>query len=287
MWRYSRKLRNCGSFLLAAAILFVVAPLLSAQTAKELISDACYNEIQQHKRDMLWTNQIERRENGHVYLEREIETHSGSVHRLFLVDGHVPSPSERKSDDDRLRVLMKSPRVQETMRKSQEADKKKAEDLLSLIPQAFLFEDQGKQGNLQKLGFHPNPAYKPTSFEETALRALTGYVLIDLQEKRLVELSAVLTQQVDFGLGLLGSLKKGGSVDVKRTRVQSGIWKTSSTKINVSGHIVLIKAINKKQDETQSHFTSVSSDISVDQAIKALLESGSIDSTEALNRINF
>lgn len=287
MRRCNQKLRNHGSFLLAAAILFVAVPLLTAQTAKELISDACYNEIQQHKQNMLWTNQIERRENGHVYLEREIETHSGSVHRLFLVDGHEPSPSERKSDDDRLRVLMNSPRAQETMRKSQEADKKKTEELLSVIPQAFLFEDLGKQGNVQKLGFHPNPAYRPRSFEETAMHALSGYILIDLQEKRLVELSAVFTQQVDFGLGLLGSLKKGGSVDVKRTKVQPGIWKTSLTRIDVSGHIVLIKAINKKQDETQSHFTSVSSDISVDQAIKALLESGSVDSLETLNRVTF
>lgn len=271
---------------LLVGVLFLV-PAVSAQSAKQLIADACHNELQQHAHDTFWASQIQRRENGHIYMEREIETPSGSVHRLFLIDGRKPSPSERKNDDDQLRRLMSNPRDQELLSKTHDADQKKDSHLLSVIPQAFLFEDQGRQGDAEKIGFRPDPAYKPKTFEETALHSLNGTMLIDLNEKRLVELSAMVTQQVDFGFGLLGSLKKGGTIDVKRTRIRPGIWKTILTRIDISGRVVLIKAINKTMDETQSHFTPVPSDVTVDQAIRALLASGSIDSAENLTIRNF
>ena len=219
--------RNCGRLLLLTAGLIGTVPLLSAQTAKELMADACYNEIQQRKHDSFWTSEIQRREDGHVYLEREIETPSGPVHRLILVDGHEPSLVQRKGDDDQLRKLMSNPKAQQEMRKSHESDEKTIETLLSVIPNAFLFEDLGRQGNAERLGFRPNPAYVPKSYMEIAMHALSGTVLIDRQEKRLVELSAILKQQVNIGFGLVGSLKKGGTIDVRHARIQPGTWKPS------------------------------------------------------------
>ena len=131
---------------------------------------------------------------------------------------------------------MNNPNTQEAILKAREADERKVDDLLRVIPDAFLFDDQGKQGGFEKLEFSPNPAYKPKSYEEMALHAMTGILLIDLQEKRLAQISATLTQQVEFGHGLIGSLKRGGTIEVKRTRLSTGIWKTSSTRIDINGH---------------------------------------------------
>jgi hypothetical protein len=256
--------------LFVASGLLSVLPQLSAQTAKELMADACYNELQQRKQDPLWASQVQRRIGGHVYLEKEIETAGGPVHRLLLVDGHEPSPSERTQDDDRLRELMNNPNAQEAMKKARQADERKVDDLLRVIPDAFLFEDQGEQGGLEKLGFSPNPAYKPKSYEETALHAMSGIVLIDLQEKRLAQIAATLTQQVEFGHGLIGSLRKGGTIEVKRARLSPGIWKTSSTRMDINGRIVLFKIISKRQDETQSDFTPEAPDTSIEQALEKL-----------------
>jgi hypothetical protein len=256
--------------LLVVSGLLSVLPSLSGQTAKELMADACYNELQQRKQDPLWASQVQRRTGGHVYLEKEIETAGGPVHRLLLVDGHEPSPSERRQDDDRLRKLMNNPNAQEAMKKAQQADERKVDDLLRVIPDAFLFEDQGQQGGLEKLGFSPNPAYKPKSYEETALHAMRGIVLIDLQEKRLAQISATLTQQVEFGHGLIGGLKKGGTIEVKRARLSPGIWKTSSTRMDINGRIILFKTISKQEDETQSDFTPEAPDTSIEQALEKL-----------------
>jgi hypothetical protein len=232
------------------------------------MADACYNELQQRKHDSLWASQVQRHTDGHVYLEKEIETVGGPVHRLLSVDGRAPSPSERRQDDDRLNKLIDSPKAREVMKSSREADEKKVDDLLRVIPEVLLFEDQGKQGGMERLRFRPNPAYKPKSYEETVLHALNGIIMIDLQEKRLAQITATVTQQVEFGHGLIGSLKEGGAIEMKRTRLSPGIWKTSSTRFDINGRMLLFKTISKKQDETQSDFQPVAPDTSIEQALK-------------------
>src|SRR5258705_13016129 len=185
-------------------------PPPSAQTGKELMADACYNEVHQRKQNVLWASQVQRRTADHVYLEEEIETVEGPIHRLISVDGHEPSPSERKHNDDRLRDLMQNPKVRLAAKKNREADENKFGVLLRVMPDGFLYEDQGYQEGLEKLAFHPNPAFAPKTYEETALHAMSGVILIDLNEKRMARFSGILTQQVDFGFGVIGQLKKGG-----------------------------------------------------------------------------
>src|ERR1700680_678266 len=194
---------DCRFLALVAFWVVSVFPLLSAQNPKQLMTDACENELRQRKQNPLWASDVERRTARHVYREQEIDTVDGRVRRLLSVDGHEPSPSERKQDDDRLRDLRENPKARLTLKKNREAEEKKVDDLLRVIPDVFLFEDQGKQGGLERLTFVPNPAYRPATYEETALHAMSGLVLIDLREKRLARFSGTLTQQVNFCPGLL------------------------------------------------------------------------------------
>jgi hypothetical protein len=255
---------------LVAFCLLSVLPAWSAQSGKELIADACYNERHQLEHKTLWSSGIQRRTGGHVYLEKEIETVDGPVHRLISVDGNEPSPSERKRDDEHLGNLLQNPNAGLQLKKDHDADEGKAADLLRLIPEAFLFEDQGSQGSLEKLAFRPNPAYKPKSYEERVLHAMSGVILVDVEEKRLAQLSATLLQQVDFGYGVVGRLKQGGTVNVTRVRVSPGIWKTSSSRIDLNGRFILFKTISKQQDVVRSDFKPVASDTTIAQAVQQL-----------------
>ena len=250
--------------------LLSVWPQLSAQTGKELMADACYNEAHQREQNALWASQVQRRTSDHVYLEEEIETVEGPIHHLISVDGHEPSPSERTQNDDRLRDLLQNPKARLAAKKNREADEKKFGELLRVMPDVFLYEDQGNHGGLEKLAFHPNPAFTPKTYEETALHAMSGVVLIDLDEKRMARFSGTLTQQVDFGFGVIGQLKKGGTVEVSRIRLSPGIWKTNSSKIDINGRIVLFKTISKQQDETHSEFTRVAPDTNIPQALQQI-----------------
>jgi hypothetical protein len=262
--------RAQGKVLLLVA--FCALPLLAhppAPPGKELMADACYNEL--HRREhVLWESQVQRRNGGHVIREQEIETVDGPVHRLLSVDGHEPSPSERKQNDERLRDLVQNPDTRLELTKNSEADKKLLTDLLRVMPDAFVFEDQGTQGSFEKLAFSPNPVYKPKTNEEKVLHAMSGVVLIDLDEKRLARLSATLTQQVDFGYGIIGHLRKGGTVEVNRIRLAPGIWKTSSFRIDINGRFVFFKTLNKQQDEAHSDFKAVAPDTTILQALRQI-----------------
>jgi hypothetical protein len=265
----SRSYDRCLS-LTAVCWLSLLSPL-GAQTGKELVATACYNEHHQREQNALWESRLQRRTGGHIYLEEEIETVDGSIHRLLSVDGHEPSPSDRKQDDDRLRELMQNPRARLALKKNRQADERKFDDLLRVLPEAFLFEDQGKRGDMEKLVFRPNPAFNPNNYEERGLHAMTGMVFVDIQEKRLAQFSGTLTKQVDFGLGLIGHLGKGGTIQVSRVRLSPGLWKTSFTRIDLDGRFVLFKTFSKQQDETHSDFKPLPSDTSIEQALRKLV----------------
>jgi len=147
-----QKLRpHCTLLGLVAFCALSVFPQLSAQNPKPLMTDVCQNELHQRQQNALWASQVERRTAGHVYRELEIDTVDSPVRRLLSVDGHQPSPSEQKQDDDRLRGLRENQKVRLTLKKNREAEENKVDDLLRVIPDIFLFQDQGKQGNLERL----------------------------------------------------------------------------------------------------------------------------------------
>jgi hypothetical protein len=261
---------HAGHLSLFALCLLSVLPAWSAQAGKELVADACYNERYQLEHETLWSSEIQRRTGGHVYLEKQVETLDGPVRRLIAIDGNEPSPAERTRDDDRLRNLLQNPKAGLQLKKDREADLVKVSDLLRVIPEAFLFEDQGNQGNIEKLAFRPNPAYKPKSYEERVLHAMSGIILVDVEEKRLAQISATLIEPVDFGYGVLGRLKQGGSVSMTRVRLSPGIWKTSSYRIDINGRLIFFKTIGKQQDEIRSDFKPVGSNTSIAEALQQL-----------------
>ena len=267
---------HCRLLALVAFWVLSAFPQLSAQNPKQLITDACENELRQREQNVLWASRVAHRTAEHVYREEEIDTVDGPVHRLLSVDGHEPSPSERKQDDDRLRDLRENPKARLTLKRNREAQEKKVDDLLRMIPNVFLFEDQGKQGGLERLAFHSNPAYKPATYEEMALHALSGVVLIDLTEKRLARFSGTLTQQVSFGHGLLGHLNKGGTIEVNRVRLSPGLWGTSLFRAAFDGRFAIFKNISKHLDETRHHFEPVPPDTNMQRALERLVRKSAI-----------
>jgi hypothetical protein len=261
-----------GKYLTSTAICWLsIFPPLYGETAKELIATACHNELHQREQNALWESHVQRRTAGHICFEKEIETVDGSIHRLLSVDGHEPSPSDRKQDDDRLRELMQNPKARLALKENRDADEKTLYNLLRVLPEAFLFEDQGNQQSMEKLAFRPNPTFNANNYEERGLHAMSGMMLIDLQEKRLARFSGTLTKQVDFGFGLIGHLNKGGTIQVSRFRLSLGLWKTNFFRIDLDGRFVLFKTISKQREETRCDFRPIASNTSLEQALRELV----------------
>jgi hypothetical protein len=254
-----------GILTLGAAI--ALPPALPSQTARELIAEACYNEIQHRETKTLWSYTAERHVDNHIFLERVIETVDGPVRHLLRVDGHPPTPAQIKEEDDRHQELLKSSAGRRALQKQRDDDDKTMEELLRIIPEAFVFEDQGKEGESERIAFHPNPGFKPKTYEQRIVHALNGMVFIDLHDKRIVRLSGSLESRVEFGYGLIGHVDQGGTTEFMRVRLSPQVWKTSAEKIDLDGRFVMLKTISKHQDESRTGFEPVAPDTTFAQAL--------------------
>src|SRR5260221_7416908 len=101
------------------------APALPSQTAKELIADTCYNELQQRQKRTLWTYVAKRSSKNHVFREQVIDTVDGSVRHLLAVDGEPPTSVQMKEDNARKRELLKTVSRRPAIQKQPGHDDKK------------------------------------------------------------------------------------------------------------------------------------------------------------------
>src|SRR5467141_1545568 len=254
----------------AAGMALSPAPALPSQMAKELIGDACYNELQQREKRTLWSYVAERHSSNHVFREQVIETVEVPVRHLLAVDGKTLTSVQLKEENDRHQELLKNASRRHAIWKQQDDDDKKMEQLLRIIPEAFVFEDQGKEGQSERIAFHPNPGFKPKTYEQRILHALDGIVFIDLHDKRIARLSGSLGIRVKFGCGLIGHVEQGGTTDITRVHLSPGVWKTSAEKIDIDGRFVMLKTINKHQDESRTGYEQVAPDTTFAQALNEI-----------------
>jgi hypothetical protein len=186
------------------------------------------------------------------------------------VDGHPPSEAERRNNDIELHNLERNSSARTKLRKKYLDDEKAFRDLVQEIPEEYLFDFDGPEGAIRKLTFRPDPAYQPKSYEARIAHAMSGYLLIDEKEKRLVEFSAVTIQQVDFGFGLVGRVGKGTTIEFRRIQVAPGIWKKTSSATKISGRILLFKSVDKQLIEKKTDWKPMPREMSISMAVKQL-----------------
>jgi hypothetical protein len=253
--------------MLTVAAAVALPPSLLSQTPRELIGEACYNELQHRERKTLWSYIAERHNHDHVFREQVIETVDGPVRHLLAVDGHPPTAAQIEDEEHQHQELLKSLSGTRAIRKQRDADEKTIDELLRIIPDAFAFEDQGKEGESERIAFHPNSGFKPKTYEQRVLHALDGIVFIDLHEKRIARLSGSLGTRVKFGYGLIGNVEQGGTTEITRINLSPGVWETSAEKIHIDGRLMILKTINKHQEESRTGFEPVPPDTTIAQAL--------------------
>jgi len=268
-------IKNCSSMpvqcLAIALVLAWVGPVSgraqsSPPGAAELVKVVVANELTDRVELRRWMYTIEKREGQQTLTEVQVETAEGPFQRLLRIDGRPIDPSRRRQEDTRIERLLHDPSEQLKVKRAHDQDEQKLETLMRLMPEAFLFDSDGWEGNLVRLQFHPNPSYSPSTYEGRVVHCLAGTILIDPQQKRLASLSGQLLNPVEFGYGLLGRIESGGTVKIRRVEVGASRWKTALIDIQLSGRLVLFKSINKQEYETRSDFRAVPGDLTLSQA---------------------
>lgn len=237
----------------------------AVEPAGELVRAVVANELTDREQFRNWMFLIEKREGKQTLTEVQADTKTGPLYRLLAIDGRALNPDQRRQDDARIRNLLKDPKPLQKLKESQKDDELKLQKLVSLMPQAFVYDYDGFEEDLLRIKFRPNPAYSPSSYEARIVHSLAGTILVDPAQKRLAKVVAHLTGRVDFGYGLLGRVDSG-TVELRRIEVTPQLWKTSFINIQFAGRIALFKSFTKDQYEQRSDFQVVSSDLSLSEA---------------------
>ncbi len=151
--------------------------------------------------------------------------------------------------------------------------------MLDLLPKAFVFDNVRLKDGVWTMDFHPNPEYSPHGLQERVLCAMSGRVVIDAAQDRLMHVEGRLPQDVSIGFGLLATVKAGSHFSSERAD-EDGHWRTLHVLTAINGKAILFKSVGKDTEVTRSGFHYLQTGITVAQAV-SLVESSAGDGAVA------
>ncbi|WP_231581411.1 hypothetical protein [Silvibacterium bohemicum] len=240
-----------------------------------LVRRAVANELKPGNGAHPYRYKLHKVDNNRVTTKEIIETKDGDVARLIEYDGHPLGPVANQDELDRLNNLLQHPEVQEHRHKREQADSNRANEMIRLLPDAFLYHfesmEQGPSGQAVRLSLKPNPAFHPPDREAEVYAGMAGELWIDQQQERMVKLDVHLIDYVNFGWGILGKLYKGGSILVEQKDVGNDHWEQYHFKLNLHGKALMLKSLEFDTTEDETDFAPVSAGWGYQDAVKLLL----------------
>jgi hypothetical protein len=271
--------------LLVTLALLAVSSISLAQTPpslEQLVKDVAWNEVQDRERDSFWQYRVQQKIGQQAFVKYQVETEHGPIYRILEKNGQRLDAKQQREEDVRLSNLLNSPGALEKNREDHLQDEERLQRLTKLMPEAFIFETDGPpSGDLLTLKFHPNPAFKPPTYEARVFHGMAGTMVINQRLKRFVAMHGTVIERIDFGFGLLGYVDKGGHFDIHREQVTNTHWKTDLVNVHVSGRVILFKSVSKDHYEARSQFQPVETTISLAEA-KRLLDQAASENQASL-----
>jgi hypothetical protein len=212
----------------------------------------------------------------HLY----VETNDAMAGMLIAVNDQSLTPQQQQTEDGHLAWLVNNPDQLHKKQAREKEDTDRTLRIMRALPEAFRYQYVGTEtgkpglgtqgGQLVRLKFTPNPAYVPPSHVEQVLTGMEGYLLIDMQAKRLARIDGTLFRDVTFGWGIFGRLDKGGHFEVQQADVGDGAWEITEMHLNITGKILLVKNLSMVSDEVFSDFQRMPNNLSFAQGVEKL-----------------
>jgi hypothetical protein len=232
-----------------------------------LVRDIIEHEIDaQAKDESLWCYRKLEEKDGPRRLLMVCQAKGAQIERLLAVNGKPLDEAQQEAENQRIRNLLHSKRELQKQERQRHEDGKQATELLELIPDAFVFRIEEKNGNKIKVKFTPNPAFHPSGHQAEVFYHMEGTLTLDVDQKRLAEISGRLKSPVKFGGGLLGHLDEGGTFLVRQQEVGPGYWEMTTIDVQMSGKALFLKTIDVRQKEIDSEFQPVPASATIEQA---------------------
>ena len=233
----------------------------------QLVRDTINHEIDAEAKDTsLWCYRKKQEKDGKQQLFAACQAKGAEIDRLLAVNGQVLDEKHREAENRRIERLLQNQGQLKKQAQQQHEDAIQATNMLKLIPDAFVYQLEGKEGDRIKLNFTPNPTFRPSGHEAEVFHHMEGTLVLDLKEKRLAEINGRLDSAVKFGGGLLGHLDKGGTFLVKQQAVGSGVWEVTTLDVQMNGKALFFKTITVRQKESDNEFKALPQSVTMQQA---------------------
>ena len=269
-----RQVHSSAAVILAVILLGVPArpqSVLSSQvSASDLARRVITNELKFQDDHTNWMYRLEKEQYGKKQVEEIIETKEGSLSRLLSINDRPLTAEQQKEEDQRVQELMTSRSAKPKLQRALDAETLQGRRLFKMLPDAFVFNYSGGDGNLAKLSFRPNPNFHPPSLEARVFHDMEGEMWVESKHERLAAFNGQLKQDVNFGFGLLGDLDKGGHFEVRQAEVVPGHWDMTTMSVEMTGKALLFKSIGVQKVEKRWDFQQVSDDLTLTRAADIL-----------------
>jgi hypothetical protein len=294
LWR--RSLVKISAFTTFLTILVALGPVARAQSntatkdvgmpailsvpARSWAADAAANElIALHHTDSYLRYRM------HVVNEKGdqvrdiIESKDGTVARLTMKDGKPLTEEQDKWERQRLNDMLASPAAFAKHIRNGETERKIADRLVPLMPDASLFSYTPGQpqtgtnnGALEVvIDYKPNPQFSPPNTEAEALTGLEGRIWIDAKTHYLVRMEGTVSRGVNFGWGMLAHIYPGGKLALNQTEAGGGRWIFTNFSMELTVRALMVKTLNVKSHVEASNYQTVAA-MSYQDAIHLLLD---------------
>ena len=244
---------------LTLPLLAIVAVPLCAtaqQDARSIVASACANELASDRNDH---TPFMYRDHGvtpdHDTTFFYVETPDGNLKKKLEDHGHPLTPEDRQQDDDRIHKLLSDPALQRKLKADSQHDDEQAEQLLQLLPTAFLWTIVNEKDDLVTLSFKPDPNFSPSTMEARVFADMQGQIVVSRSENRIRSMRGQMVDDVKILGGLIGRLHRGGTFQVEHREVAPHHWQLTELHVHIVGHILFnFKTIGSQEDELKSEF---------------------------------
>jgi hypothetical protein len=206
-----------------------------------------------------------------------IETSEGRADRIVLFNDEPLSPDHQARQQHRLEKLLSDRDAVKSDLKEQKAETQHRIRMVKAFPKAFFFDFAGREKGLLRFDFRPDPEFSPKDRETQMYRGMEGTVWIEPEQERIVQIQGKLVKDVTFGWGIFGRLNKGGIYEIAQTQLSPSTWRITALNVDVKGRTFLVDTFRFLRKETSSRFQPVSSAMTYQAAVQALLAASTPD----------
>jgi hypothetical protein len=260
---------NGRSLLLWIGALGLLSSSLQAQSPQQIIQQVAEVERNADRSDHSnWIYLEESNKPNARVLQWVAGTQRGSVDRIL-------EQNEQQLSEARQREIIEK-FLHDTKAQNKEIaeanhDNQQIDDLLKLLPTAFVWTETGSTPTTTSLHFEPSPNFHPPTREARVFSSMTGDLVVDNQQHRISKIKGHLIHDVTFGGGLLGRLKERSSFALEQQQVGPSLWELTAIHVHLEGNALLFKSVSLQEDDKRSRYQPAPADTSLEQAAASVM----------------